>query len=140
MSTDSNINVLIGLTIASIKRGDKNNPDRLEIATQEGRSFLFYHSQDCCESVTIERIDGDLSDLIDSPILSATETIEDKSHESIRAFFGWPEDRYIESITLTTFAFETANGKVFVNWVGESNGYYSESVSFVETTNGQPNW
>ncbi|HDK6337024.1 hypothetical protein KD815_01505 [Klebsiella quasipneumoniae] len=33
--------------------------------------FTFFHEQDCCESVWIEDIEGDLSDLEYSPILEA---------------------------------------------------------------------
>ena len=36
--------------------------------------FVFYHAQDCCESVYIESIVGDLEDLIGEPILRAEES------------------------------------------------------------------
>lgn len=136
MSHDSNINVLVGLTL---KRVEQKGSDRMDFETTDGRSFLFYHSQECCEFVNINSIQGDLNDLLDSPILWATEDIQ-QNPSFISTLLDWASDRYIDSATLTTFAFTTAKGQVIVRWLGESNGYYSESVSFVETTNDQSRW
>lgn len=96
--------------------------------TSCGRSFLFYHSQDCCESVQIDEVEGNLEDLVGSPITEALEDIQ-----SGEASCG-------DTYTNTTFTFATSKGRVVVKWVGSSNGYYSESVSFVETTAGGPRW
>lgn len=135
MSTDSNPNVLIGLTLASIKRGDANNPDRLELVTKEGRSFLFYHSQDCCESVAINRIKGSLRKLIGHKIITAKEVVSSDDPPFYR------KSSYIaESQTWTILTLATKNHEVEILWYGTSNGYYSESVSFVETANGEPRW
>ncbi len=135
MSHDSNVNVLISLTILGINRGNKNNQDRLLITTEEGRSFLFYHSQDCCESVSIERIRGSLKKLEGQKIVDATEVI---SSENPR-FYRVPEYTP-ESQTWTIVTLKTEKDVVEIRWHGTSNGYYSESVSFVETTKGQPEW
>lgn len=88
----------------------------------DGTEYIFTHHQDCCESVTIEDISGDTSDLIGSPISIAEEATNIPEPET-------PEGAD-ESHTWTFYRFATAKGWVVVRWFGTSNGYYSESVSF----------
>jgi hypothetical protein len=85
----------------------------------------FQHHQDCCESVYIEDICGDLDDLVGAPLLEA---------EEVSDYEG--EDTGEESYTWTFYKFATRKGFVTVRWYGSSNGYYSESVSVdvVDTT------
>lgn len=109
------INELIGKTFSEV-RGASGDDEMLFIGEQ---SFRFYHEQDCCESVSIEEIIGDVSDLIGTPILVAEERTREDECTS-------------ESGTWTFYEFRTIKGSVTVRWLGTSNGYYSESVSFVE--------
>ena len=83
--------------------------------------FVFFHYQGCCESVDINDIVGDLEDLVGEPLLIAEEV-----EGSVPIDF---EDKYTESYTFTFYKFATRKGYVDVRWLGESNGYYSESVS-----------
>ena len=85
----------------------------------------FQHHQDCCESVYIEDICGDLDDLVGAPLLEA---------EEVSDYEG--ENTGEESYTWTFYKFATRKGFVTVRWYGSSNGYYSESVSVdvVDTT------
>jgi hypothetical protein len=87
----------------------------------------FCHHQDCCESVYIEDICGDLDDLVGAPLVEA---------EEVSNYDDGPLGEYEESYTWTFYRFRTRKGSVTVRWYGSSNGYYSESVSveFVDTT------
>lgn len=91
--------------------------------TATGERFMFAHQQDCCESVDINDIVGDLQDLVGSPLLIAEEVSGATE----------PDEEHYESYTYTFYKFATRKGYVDVRWLGESNGYYSESVElFVE--------
>jgi hypothetical protein len=97
--------------------------------TATGERFMFAHSQDCCERVDINDIVGDLQDLCGEPLLVA----EQVQGETPVDF----EEEYHESVTWTFYKFATRKGYVDVRWLGESNGYYSESVDlFVEGVSG----
>jgi hypothetical protein len=80
--------------------------------------FVFAHYQDCCESVEIYDIAGDIEDLANTPILVAEE-VSGVTPADFEAS---------ESCTWTFYKFATFKGWVDVRWLGESNGYYSESV------------
>jgi len=97
--------------------------DEMLFETAQGERFMFAHSQDCCESVRINDITGDLQDLVGSPLLMA---------EEVRGATE-PDEEHYESYTYTFYKFATRKGYVDVRWLGESNGYYSEGVDlFVE--------
>lgn len=81
------------------------------------------HWQDCCESVTIEDIVGDLEDLVGEPILLAEEATSDENPDGVTK-------EYQDSFTWTFYKFATRKGYVDIRWYGESNGCYSESVDF----------
>jgi len=86
----------------------------------EGKTYKQYHAQDCCETVYIESITGDLEDLVGSPILVAEESLK-KSERG--------KD---PSQTWTFYKLATVKGWVDIRWFGESNGYYSESATLKE--------
>ena len=99
--------------------------DEMMFVTAQGERFMFAHSQDCCESVRINDIVGDLQDLVGSPMLQA----EEVSGVTPVDF----DEGDHESVTWTFYKFGTRKGWVDVRWLGESNGYYSEGVDlFVE--------
>ena len=106
--------------------------DELIFICNDGKKYKMYHSQDCCENVSIEDINGDLEDLIGSEILLAEEVsnYEPTSKEDIERT---KEADDWGSCTWTFYKFATLKGYVDIRWYGESNGYYSEGVDFITT-------
>ena len=60
---------LVGETLTGIV----DEGDEIYIYTVAGGIYKLYHAQDCCESVTVEDIIGDLDDLIGTPLTMAEE-------------------------------------------------------------------
>ena len=112
------INKMVGKVMVSVENIDD---EVLCFIDSDGVKYEFYHEQDCCESVTINDICGDLNDLVHSPILVA---------EEVTGVGFEPLSSYDESFTWTFYKFSTIKGSVTVRWYGASNGYYSESVHF----------
>ena len=129
---------LVGKVLTEVKQND----DELIFTCNDGRQYKMYHQQDCCESVSIDNINGDLEDLVGTPILKAEEV-------SNVDFERWYVDRFDkvdkyglihdgeghskpDSYTWTFYKIATIKGYVDIRWFGESNGYYSEGVSFIE--------
>jgi hypothetical protein len=109
---------LKGLTLARVSA--EIGGDLVTLVTDDGRVFNLWHEQDCCETVDVNEIIGDLGDLIGSPLLVAEETSnEDRPTQG-------------DSWTWTFYRLGTIKGTVVIRWLGESNGYYSEAVSFAE--------
>lgn len=107
---------MVGRTFSSVKQLDDDELVFTDATT--GEEFVFSHMQDCCESVQIEDIVGDLSNLVGAPLLVAEERTNKTDPPAWRNV----------SYTWTYYTFRTIKGTVDVRWFGMSNGYYSESV------------
>ena len=89
----------------------------------DGRVYKLWHEQDCCESVHLAEVEGNLDDLLDVPLgLAELVTQEGERGE------------YDESSTWSFYKLAGQFGYATLRWLGTSNGYYSETVSFAEVT------
>jgi len=110
------IESFLGKTFFSV---EQDGDDVINFETIDNDYYTMYHAQDCGEYVTIDDINGDLKDLVGSPILQAKEVTNDT--DSMGAY-----DRIDESFTWTFYKLATAKGYVVIRWFGTSNGCYSE--------------
>ncbi len=115
----SKFSELLGKTIVKIEGAEKDS-EKVIFHTECGKKYIMYHDQDCCETVSVEDVCGDISNLLNTQILMAEESSEkdDVGHN--------------ESGTWTFYKLATIKGYVDIRWYGESNGYYSEEVTFKE--------
>lgn len=112
---DIPFSILQGLVLTDVKQLDSE----MLFTTEHDGIFKLCHHQDCCESVYIEDVVGDLDDLIDTEILVA----EERSSRDDD-----PLDSADESYTWTYYTLRTIKGSVDIRFFGTSNGYYSESA------------
>lgn len=122
MYNTCNVSELIGKIITEI-RGMEKESNHITFYCNDGSQYEMYHEQDCCESVELEDVCGDVATLLNSKILKAE---ENTSHDN-------QKDKYDEHFTWTFYTFATIKGYVVLRWYGTSNGYYSESVDFKQT-------
>lgn len=112
---DNEFDKLVGLTLLEVRRGDYKGNDALFFVADNGMTMRMSHEQDCCENVWIEDINGDLSDLIGTPIREAyQESATGRSME-------W------EVRDWTFYRIRANKGSVTLRWAGESD-YYSTDV------------
>ena len=109
-----------------LKRAEQIEEDRIEFESDDGKTYVLYHSQDCCETVVVESVVGDLTDLVGTPILLAEEATSADDPPD------YQQEYQPESQTWTFYKLRTIKGSVDIRWHGTSNGYYSESVDFAE--------
>jgi len=109
---------LVGEVLDSVDIDREEN--QILLTTRSGRRFVVYHEQDCCETVAISGQDGSFDKLIGKPIVEARDIAVDTG------------DDEIDSQTTTTLVFRVDDQTVISRWIGDSNGYYSESVDIAE--------
>lgn len=143
-------NDIIGLTPVKIEifktpffTDRKSIPDTLVFTFANGAAAIFYHQGDCCESVFIEDINGDLRLLINKPLLIAFSSSSDnvvtegnlnasgsevcKDHNSEDCD---DNDDNNDVLKWTFFHFRNMDETVTIRWAGLSNGYYSMDVDY----------
>jgi hypothetical protein len=126
------IEELKGKIITKITTRARGHADEIVFQTTD-KIYKMHHHQDCCESVTIDSIVGDLDDLLNTEILLAEERSSNNRKrivpdEILRQAKGYEDD----SFTWTFYTIRTNKGTVDIRWYGGSNGYYSEEVTVEE--------
>lgn len=115
---------LLGCTFTSVKADSGvffyDAPGRLR--------FKMGHEQDCCESVDLVDVCGDLEDITGSPITMAEEV--SGCMESELDFDAMTKAG--ECPEWTFYKIGTIKGSVTLCWFGDSNGYYSTSVDIFD--------
>lgn len=124
-----NISELIGKVVIDVKYDSKSLT--LVCSDKENSEiyYTFYHEQDCCESVWLEDIVGDLSDLIPNPILKAEERSPSPDDVKLPESLVDSDD----SVDWTFYTIATFYGYVDLRFFGASNGYYSTAVNLMKT-------
>lgn len=118
---ECDFNALAGRTLTDVDviRDEPGECDEIIFHCEDGTVFRMYHEQDCCESVTIEDICGDINLLIGKPISFARASTS-----------AGDDDDDGNTSTWTFYHIANINTYVTIRWYGTSNGYYSESVTF----------
>lgn len=124
-SAERQFSILAGQVLAEV-RGMEAESEEVIFELEDGRIFKMYHMQDCCETVRLWDVVGEVRDILNTPILSARE------ESNTRAPKDFTPSKWDDSQTWTFYRITTIKGSVVLRWLGASNGYYSESVDFVE--------
>lgn len=121
--TRVDFSILLGKTLTFIDGADKGS-EEIVFTSSEGERYRLTHYQGCCENVEVEDVIGDVEDLLNSPLL----LVEETTNRDDPGDYVVPEHR--DSFTWTFYRLATAKGHVDIRWLGTSNGYYSEKVTF----------
>lgn len=116
--------ILKGKVFSDIKADN----ERVTFYINDIARYSLYHVQSCCETVEIDDIVGDLSDLIGKEIIKAEEIQSDTDLPD-----GISED-YFESWTYSFYYLHTLDSCVTIKFFGTSNGYYSETAELYDLT------
>lgn len=95
--------VLEGKVLTNVEQVSE---DVIRFECSDGSVYQLSHSQDCCESVVVESITGDLSDLIGTSVLLAEEASSNDDPP------GYKHEYEPESQTWTFYKLRTIKGSV----------------------------
>lgn len=109
---------LLGKTFKEVKNIEYNDEDSI-LFSSDSEKYVLFHNQTCCEDVYIEDINGNLEDLIGSPITLAEES------------YNYCENNNISEMW-TFYKLATIKGYVTIRWYGSSNGCYSEKADLIK--------
>ena len=117
---------LKGKTITSIDGINSGDSDTI-ITTSDGSIYTLTHIQDCCEHVRVFNSVGNIDDVLNVEVIDAEDTNPMDNPNA-------PDYKAYDSATWTQFRIVTNKGTFEIWWLGESNGYYGESVSVIKNS------
>ena len=117
---------LKGKTITSIDGINSGDNDTI-ITTSDGSIYTLTHIQDCCEHVRVYGSVGNIDDVLNVEVIDAEDTNPMDNPNA-------PDYKAYDSATWTQFRIVTNRGTFEIWWLGESNGYYGESVSVIKNS------
>lgn len=117
---------LVGKTV--VKLDITTRRDEVRFLCSDKTAYELFHETECCEQVFLEDINGEISWLVGVPILMADESRGDTGCEKDRDTN--PHYRW------TFYRFATRKGYVDLRFLGTSNGYYSEEMTFMRLPDG----
>jgi len=123
---EATISELVGKTI--VKLDMTVGRKEVRFLCSDKTAYVLFHETECCEQVLLEDINGEISWLVGSPILMADESQGDTGYETDRdenPHYQW-----------TFYRFATRKGYVDLRFLGTSNGYYSEKMTFMRLPDG----
>lgn len=131
MYSYKDIDVLIGKTMVEVERcgSDDQVGECIIFKCDDGTEYSMFHSQGCCENVYLEDVNGNLDDLVGSPITAAEQSTNHNNDELPESEREWPPESY----TWTFYHLRTAKGSVDIRWFGSSNGWYGETADVMQT-------
>ena len=117
---------LKGKTITSIQ-GSKSDDGDTIITTSDGSIYTLTHIQDCCEHVRVYGSVGNIDDVLNEEVIAAEDTNPMDNPNA-------PDYKIYDSATWSQFRIVTNKGTFEIWWLGESNGYYGETVSVIKNS------
>ena len=120
---DANVSDLVGETLTKVIGLEKGS-EKVFFHCESGKVFKMYHSIECCESVYLEDIAGDIDDLVNGKSINLSEEVSN---------IDFPKPSFLKAnddYTWTFYRIQAGGCVVTLRWLGHSNGYYSERASF----------
>ena len=118
-----NIKELKGMKTKRVYESTFDGNECIVFETDNDDVYILGHFQECCESVNIDDICGDLRDLEGVKIWGAEETSNGT------------EDEWGGVSTWTFYHVRSIKGTVTIRFYGHSNGYYSTKADFFKCDN-----
>lgn len=113
------IDELMGHTLTKVVQIDECE---IRFYRDDGKVVKMLHHQDCCESVEIVDISGDLN-MLTGLVVEAEVVTDDTYNPDL------PNVYYDLDFQWTFYKIATVNEFVCIRWLGTSNGYYGIEVS-----------